>query len=126
MTANCGTYAECSEMAAGSAFLSAMAALPEFSTDWTTIGGGPGDQVDTFASSSGIRVAHKVNYSASLPVKYNHTSYLTDVSTAFNEPFQLTQPGGATTSVTGSHSLLLTTNALRTTRSRGRRCASAV
>ena len=51
-------------------------------TDWTTEGGGPGDNVDSFASSSDVACAHRINYYAKSPVNYNHTNGITDKGTA--------------------------------------------
>lgn len=125
---NCGSYTQCQEMTGcwmssgscvqtggtwtASAFLTTLAALPAPSADWTTEGGGPADNVDSFRSSSSVTPAHKVNYYGTSPVKYNHTSYLTDISTDSDEPYDLTQPDGALVPGPGAHSLLMAVNAL--------------
>lgn len=101
-----GTY-QCNEAAPGSAFITALQqrVLPS-DVDWTTIGGGPADNVDSFASSSAVTAQHKVNYYSKTPVNYSHTSYYSDASTATDEPFQITN-NGVTSSLVSWHATLL-------------------
>lgn len=108
----CGTYVQCKELAPGSDFVKALQlrTLPT-SVDWTTVGGGPADNVDSFASSSAVSAQHKVNYYSKTPTNYNHNTYFSDASTAHDEPFNITN-NGVTTSLVGSHATYMGATAL--------------
>lgn len=110
--ASCGIYEQCNEMLPGSAFLTSLAAAPmPSSVRLVTVGGGPADNVDSYASSTRPDAYWSINYFAKSPVDYSHTSYITDTSMALTEPYTV-RSNGATTTVTGVHSLLAGCRAL--------------
>lgn len=113
----CGGSVQCKELAPGSAFVTDLAkqSAPA-GVDWTTVGGGPADNVDSYASSSAFPAQHKINYYAKTPVNYNHNTYISDVSLLVNEPLSYTNVGQPTYTISaGMHSLNLGARALTTT-----------
>lgn len=85
MFLNCPSlYTQCKEMTPGSAFITAMNAMPKPATDWTCIGGSPKDQVATIKSACGVPADTKIDYYDKTVVNYEHSAYLTDTSQAEN------------------------------------------
>jgi len=112
----CGSTVQCTEGAPGSAFVTDLAkqAAPA-GVDWTTMGGGPADTVDSYASSSAFPAQHKINYYSKTPVNYNHNTYISDQSLAVDEPLAYTNSGQPTYYLaTAKHSLNLAALAMIT------------
>jgi hypothetical protein len=115
----CAGTLQCTQMTVGSTFLTELRSYgmnPQGTggTQWTAMGSRSCD-IMTAEQSTDMGDAHKVVYTgSSAPGCYNHTSYLTDTSTATDQPVQFWNPGDTapTTATTGAHSLAWVANAL--------------
>lgn len=99
----CGGTTQCKEVMPGAPFITGLAALPlPTDVDLATEGGGPADNIATFAASTRPDAQHRVDYYSKTPVNYSHTSYITDTSTTQDEPCRIDGVGQVC-----DHSLLL-------------------
>jgi pimeloyl-ACP methyl ester carboxylesterase len=112
--AACKNSPECDQFAAGSSFLTALAAGPApTGTDWTAVGGGTCDLM-TAASATDVQPAHTVRWTQPC---YDHSKILFDDSQALDATVTFSNPGdqSPTTTPTGPHSLAAVVRALQST-----------